>query len=126
MKGDFSRITFRPERQFSQVLLQQGRVLLDADFNEQGAILAHASRRLARDLLGPHAGPAIGLGFQIAATTQGRLTIGWGSYYVDGLLATNAPSLGAGPIAAPLFYDTQPGYPFPGSIEAANFAVDKP
>ncbi len=34
MRGDFSRVTFRPENHFSGVLLQQGRVQLDAEFNE--------------------------------------------------------------------------------------------
>ena len=39
MKGDFSRISFDPANRFSRVLTQQGRVTLDADFNEQADIL---------------------------------------------------------------------------------------
>ena len=35
MKGDFSRETFDRARHYSAVLLQQGRVQLDADWNEQ-------------------------------------------------------------------------------------------
>jgi len=38
MKGDFSRNTFRPGSHYSGVLMQQGRVLLDSDWNEQVAI----------------------------------------------------------------------------------------
>ena len=38
MKGDFSRDTFDPAKQFTRVLMQQGRVQLDADWNEQIAI----------------------------------------------------------------------------------------
>jgi hypothetical protein len=124
VKGDFSRISFSARKHFSQVLLQQGRVLLDADFNEQGAIVANALRQLTRDLLGPHAGPEDGLGFRIG-NDSGRIIIGPGRYFVDGLLASNTPFLETGSIA-PLFYDTQPGYPFPGSVEAANFELDKP
>ena len=30
MKGDFSRITFDPKKHYSRVLMQQGRVQLDA------------------------------------------------------------------------------------------------
>ena len=45
MKGDFSRQTFDPKKHYSAVLMQQGRVQLDADWNEQHAIDRHRSRR---------------------------------------------------------------------------------
>ena len=41
MPGDYSRNTFDPRRHYSGVLMQQGRVQLDADWNEQQAIAAH-------------------------------------------------------------------------------------
>jgi hypothetical protein len=92
MKGDFSRITFDPRHNYSQVLLQQGRVLLDADFNELAAISAYRVRQLARDTFGPHAGPvrADGTGdpgFFISLPDPGKpmLQAGAGRYYVDGL-----------------------------------------
>jgi hypothetical protein len=123
MKGDFSRVTFKADKQFSQVLLQQGRVLLDADFNEQGAIYASALRRLTRDLLGPHAGPEDDLGFEIGSS-NGEITIGFGRYYVDGLPAVNVPPPpDATKTVAPLFYQAQPGYPFAGSVEAKDLKV---
>ena len=50
MKGDFSRDTFDPDRHFSRVLMQQGRVQLDADWNEQAAIMQHALRSLVVDV----------------------------------------------------------------------------
>ena len=57
MNGDFTRDTFNPAKQFSRVLMQQGRVTLDADWNEQSSILLHYLRTLARDLIGPYAAP---------------------------------------------------------------------
>ena len=57
MRGDFSRDTFDPRRHFSRVLMQQGRVQLDADWNEQTAILLRYLRTLAADVFGAHAGP---------------------------------------------------------------------
>jgi hypothetical protein len=57
MKGDFTRDTYNPLKHFSRVLMQQGRVQLDADWNEQGAILLHYLRTLAADLIGPFGGP---------------------------------------------------------------------
>jgi len=56
MKGDFTRDTYNPLKHFSRVLMQQGRVQLDADWNEQGAILLHYLRALAADLIGPFGG----------------------------------------------------------------------
>jgi hypothetical protein len=65
MKGDFTRNTFNPRKHFSRVLLQQGRVQLDADFNEQAAILLRYLQTFAADLIGPFGGPAHDLGFAI-------------------------------------------------------------
>lgn len=89
MKGDFSRVTFDPHHHFSQVLLQQGRVTLDADPNEQSAILLYYLRTMARDLFGPYGGPVDDLGFVLTLDmTDNRptLVIGAGRYYVDGIL----------------------------------------
>lgn len=65
MKGDFTRDTFDPVKSFSRVLMQQGRVQLDADWNEQTSILLHYVRTLAADILGPHAGPTDAMGFDL-------------------------------------------------------------
>lgn len=107
MKGDFTRNTFDPLKHFSRVLMQQGRVQLDADWNEQGAILLHYLHRLMTDLIGPQAGPVNYCGFEIVnfsalktaeqqrlkalgrAPASGDFLIGPGRYYVDGILCEN-------------------------------------
>lgn len=93
MYGDFSRLTFLPEKHFSAVLTQQGRVSLDADSNEQASILLRYLRVLAADIIGPHGGPPADLGFKIStifdAGRPPNLGIGQGRYYVDGLLVEN-------------------------------------
>ena len=83
MKGDFSRWTFDPQKHFSQVLMQQGRVQLDADWNEQAAIQLHLLRTLIQDLIGPHGGP--GDSFSIRPTGR-SFRILPGHYYVGGIL----------------------------------------
>jgi hypothetical protein len=90
-RGDFTRDTFYAANHFCRVLMQQGRVQLDADWNEQTAILLHFLRSLARDLIGQHGGPSQNLGFNIQPiVTKGAaandLLIGAGHYYVDGIL----------------------------------------
>ena len=57
MKGDFTRDTFDRTKHYSSVLMQQGRVQLDADWNEQARLLLHRLEMLARDLIGWGGGP---------------------------------------------------------------------
>src|ERR1700730_11156497 len=90
MKADMTRDTFHPLKHFARVLMQQGRVQLDADWNEQAAILLGYLQALAADLVGPAGGPENNYGFAISRLTQKPNTpdfqIGFGHYYVDGLL----------------------------------------
>lgn len=89
MKADLTRNTFQQFRHFARVLIQQGRVQVDADGNEQTAILLHYLRALAADLIGPQGGPTGNWGFGISvppAGVQDDFIIGLGHYYVDGLL----------------------------------------
>jgi Family of unknown function (DUF6519) len=70
MKGDFSRNTYRRASQYSRVMMQQGRVQIDADWNEQTSILLGYMRTLTRDLFGEHAGPADDCGFRIVSNAK--------------------------------------------------------
>lgn len=49
MKADLSRATFDQARRYRSVRMQQGRVQLDADFNEQQDILNHRIEIETRD-----------------------------------------------------------------------------
>jgi hypothetical protein len=88
MKGDFSRATFDPAKHYRAVLMQQGRVQLEADWNEQQAITRHRLDTSTMDLIGPHGAPFHDAGFQLA-TDGVTLTIGAGRYYVNGVLCQN-------------------------------------
>lgn len=57
MQGDISRSTFRPARHYSRVVMQQGRMQLDADWNEQAAIQDERFATFARDVVGLAGGP---------------------------------------------------------------------
>jgi hypothetical protein len=90
MKGDFTRDTFDPLKHFSRVLMQQGRVTLDADHNEQTAILLHCLRTLAKDLIGPFGVPVSDAGgFALSALDGRDIGISAGRCYVDGILVEN-------------------------------------
>lgn len=90
MKADFSRTTFSPLKHFTRVLMQQGRVQLDADWNEQAAIQLRYLRALAADLIGEHGGPSDNWGLAISTLATPPVAndfrIGSGHYYVDGIL----------------------------------------
>ncbi|MGO4700732.1 DUF6519 domain-containing protein [Dyella sp. 2RAB6] len=88
MKGDFARVTFDPARHYSQVMQQQGRVTLEADWNEQAGIQLFLLRTMIADLVGPCWAP--GTGFAI--TTQPHVSdwqLAPGHFYVDGILCQN-------------------------------------
>ena len=94
MHGDFSRNSFDPKHNFARVLMQQGRLIVDADWNEQSEMLLHYIRRLAIDIIGWHGGPD-------AKTNEGPFLCSYDKdakkvklnvlgkpfrYYVDGLM----------------------------------------
>src|SRR5487761_1439794 len=160
MKGDFSRFTFDPLNHYRSVYMQQGRVQLDADWNEQVDILHHYLESYLRDLLGPGAGQRETSGFAITmvehsefeeqstqhlpritveengASTNAEdaepgkqvrgqhkdsaafdLRVGYGRYYVDGVLYENEQDV---------FFTAQPDYPgaaFPTVSEEHEHAV---
>jgi hypothetical protein len=109
-RGDFTRDSFRPGKHFLRVLTQQGRVSLDADWNEQTSILLHHHRALARAVFGDHGASATSRrGFEIGdlATKPGAapqpvsqdFRIGRGRYYVRGILCeVDGPSM---PVVGP-------------------------
>ena len=66
MKADLSRETFDPRDHTTAVRLQQGRVVTDADFNEQGDLTRYRAERLAEDVIGASGGPAANAGFALS------------------------------------------------------------
>ena len=113
MKGDISRDTFDAKKHYSGVVMQQGRVQLDADWNEQQDIHRRRAEIQDKDVVGAAGAPLHDAGFQIA-TDGTSLTIGPGRYYVDGLLCENEVALD---------YLNQPDYPrAPAIVDAMNAA----
>ncbi len=98
MGADISRVRFDGRRDFAAVVLQQGRLLLDGDFNEYVAMLDRRLRAETVDLtsFGPtpvHPNAAwvprqTPDAFRVTVTA-GKAAIGRGRMYVDGLLAEN-------------------------------------
>lgn len=88
MKADLSRATFDRARRYRSVRMQQGRVQLDADWNEQQDILNHRIETETVDSLGPLAVPLAHPGFGLSPAGT-DLAISAGRLYVDGLLCEN-------------------------------------
>ena len=127
MSFDASRFSFHPWHDYLGVVMQQGRVQIDADWNEWVAQLARRLQAGTMDTVGravvPRTTPE---GFHILAI-GGALTIGVGRMYVDGLLAENH---GADPVqwdarlaepvgGAPVNFLDQPYLPFNAANQPA-------
>ncbi|HJT57487.1 MAG TPA: DUF6519 domain-containing protein [Ktedonobacteraceae bacterium] len=127
MQGDFSRLTFDPRKHYRGVRMQQGRVQLDADWNEQIDILNYFFETQLKDILGSSGTPQATAGFKIKTFEnaddrtlilpamaqahqhqheQGYLvpdfSISRGHYYVDGILCENEQDV---------HFASQPYYP---------------
>ncbi|MET1080526.1 MAG: DUF6519 domain-containing protein [Pseudomonas sp.] len=92
MKADLTRSTDQPRQHYRAVRMQQGRVQLDADWNEQQDILNRRLETETRDTLGQGAGPWAQAGFKLTGNGQ-NIDIGAGRYYVEGLLCDNPLAL---------------------------------
>lgn len=86
MKGDFTRFTHDPRKHYSRVLKQQGRVDLDADWNEAMEIVTHLDRVRNVDVIGRCGVPYHGGGFRVEVGPDGELGYTPGRIYVDGIL----------------------------------------
>jgi hypothetical protein len=115
MKGDYSTLRRWPTKHYSSVRMQQGRVQLDADWNDQVEIQNHLSRTEAADVIGPAGGPKGSQGgFRIAKNADGSdLTISAGRFYADGLLCE---------LESETSYAAQPALPNPPLV--ADGALD--
>ncbi len=75
MKADRSRDTFDPKKHYRRVMHQQGRVVLDADDNEQVSIDLATSETTISDVIGPAGVPEASL----SSGYSGGFAIGIGS-----------------------------------------------
>ena len=103
MRGDYSRFTFDSKKHYNSVRMQQGRMQLDADWNEAQDIRLHHERMIALDAIGPAGGPRNNAGFSLSYDKErDDFRIGMGRYYVDGILCENDSNI---------FYSEQPHHP---------------
>lgn len=117
MKADFARVTFDPSKHYAGVLHQQGRVWLDADWNEDVFDRLHLARLETLDVVGGCGAPDPGTAFKISPNPDPQadpadfLISGGagaaGRYYVDGIL---------GQLDQPASYLSQPDLPNPPKV----------
>jgi hypothetical protein len=92
-QGDFSRPPLGSLSRYRGVLMQQGRVQLDSDWNAQADLFDAHLRQTARDLIGPSGGPETQAGFGIRALSGLHFTGGAQTVRIDaGALPVDPPS----------------------------------
>ena len=117
MPGDYSRFNDITQKQRSALLMQQGRVQLDSDWNEMVEILTTRDQFQSLDTFGRAAVPRATTPDAFKLTVDGAdLRIGAGRMYVDGILVECF-----GTSSNPVKYSTQPFFPDPPSIEHSLF-----
>lgn len=114
MRGDFSRLTFKPINNYSGVYWQQGRPVTDADKNEAQDIATYRTETEAIDVIGRSGAPKENSGFGLSIDSDGNVVIGQGHYYVDGILCENDQ---------PVIYSAQPYLPDPPAFSLEDAAV---
>ncbi|MCL2868561.1 MAG: DUF6519 domain-containing protein, partial [Candidatus Bathyarchaeota archaeon] len=97
MKADITRSTYNKNKKYTKVNAQQGRIQIDADWNEQLDIQEHFNKIMLCDLIGKTGTPFEESGFKIEPKNDGTtdFTIGKGHYYVDGLICENNDNIDA-------------------------------
>lgn len=101
MYPDITRDTFRPARHFVGLVMQQGRVQLDADINEQADIDRYRRRELGDGVIGPMGVEKDSGAFAISVTPDGAdLFIAPGRLWIDGRLCENTPQAVAAEVTA--------------------------
>lgn len=86
MRIDVSSDSFDLSRGYTRVLLQQGRPILDRDWNEHGAIIQNQLRTVVRSIYGLHGGPAGGECGFIPVVDPNGITLRNGWYTIDGFV----------------------------------------
>lgn len=84
---DISRVNFDPRKHYAGVRMQQGRVLMDDDWNENERIDKEEQRRTQADVIGGYGSPDDGFKIGAVSTTGGLIdfTIHAGALYLGGI-----------------------------------------
>jgi hypothetical protein len=116
MKGDFTSFRNGHYKRYTGVLRQQGRVDLDADWNEYVGIQEHLRRTIEKDVIGACGVPKHGGGFAVDWDAGRRdLTISPGRIYVDGILCE---------LEGGTSYLDQPSYPGRPALDPVDGRTD--
>src|SRR6478672_9061012 len=88
MGSDRARVSYDPSRHYRGVVYQQGRVTLEADWNEAETIAAEVNREQLLDIVGPSGTPDDGYRVVPVVNSDGNatgdLTVSAGTLYVGG------------------------------------------
>src|SRR6266481_2833232 len=85
MGSDKARISYDERQQYRSVVMQQGRVTLEADWNEAQSIAMEGTRKEALDIVGPAGTPDDGYAITFPTTLPAfDFQVGNGTMYVGG------------------------------------------
>jgi len=115
--GDISRIGFNPRKHYTSVRMQQGRVIVDDDWNDNERIRREEDRRAGSEIVGAWGTQSSGFKVGQPRLTGGQVDfdIAAGTLYLGGLhLSVDEPVPGGGGET----YQVQPDLPVPPTVDA--------
>src|ERR1044072_4023017 len=92
--GDITRLLLQPRKHYVGARMQQGRVVLDSDFNEEAALVDEERRRALPDIVGPTGSPDDGFAADLEIGDE---------------VVIQPVSFGGGPPVDTLHYRLRPG-----------------
>lgn len=121
MSSDKAKITYNENQHYRSVVMQQGRVTLEADWNEQGQIVAEEVRKEALDCIGPSGTPDDGYAVTKVSGGAYDLSLSPGTFYVGGMRVSLDQTLNYGNQPEWLDYETDPDWvPVPSETPTAK------
>lgn len=124
MKTQISRNTFAPEKRFSGIYQQMGRMLPDADWNELSELVKERLNEAMKDVVGSGTPRGRGLVKRLPGPPADLCELRWGHAYVDGIPAQVRP---AGPTFDPdgivFEYANQADFPSPPPLPSGDYKL---
>ena len=124
MKTQISRNTFAPEKRFSGIYQQMGRMIPDSDWNELSELVKERLNDAMRDVVGSGTPRGRGLLKRLPGPPADLCELRWGYAYVDGIPAQARPR---GPTIDPngivFEYGNQADFPSPPPLPAGDYKL---
>ncbi len=126
MKAQISRNSHSPEKRYSAVFQQQGRMLTDDDWNVMSQLVKERLDDVIKDVIGSGSPRTRGIAGVVSSGGITSYQLQWGHAYVDGIVAQLRPDPNttlSDPNATLVEYEHQADFPHAPPITASDYSL---